>query len=404
MNVFSRLWSRRGENRDKLASGVSRRKNASAAAAELAQQLGGVDAAAVLVFASPEFDTDALAGALAGNFGEVPVIGCTTAGEITPLGYETGTLTGVAFPRRNFRFATHLLGTLSKFSIDDQVRACRDMVAGFGETPGWRSLALLLTDGMCRQEEAVLSALEPGLSPIPILGGSAGDGLSFEQAFVLHDGAFHSDAALLALIETDYHFTELRFDHFLPTDKRMVVTEADSARRLVREINAEPAAEEYARAVGCKVEDLSPFVFATHPTLVRVGGKYHVRSIQKVEEDNGLSFLCAIDEGLVMTVGKAQGIVTHLDGELSRLHEQNGAPAMVLGFDCMLRRLESELLKKFHAVSDLLSRNRVIGFSTYGEQYHGMHVNQTFIGVAFYEPEKPAGKMAGASPEGTHAP
>jgi len=388
MNVLSRLWTIAAERRNEIVSGVSRKQNAAEAAEDLAAQLKDVDAAVVLVFASPHFDKEKLASGLTGGFGATPVIGCTTAGEITPLGYETGTLTGVAFPRRHFRFSSRLITDLSNFSIDDGVRFCREFISDFGETPGWRSLAILLTDGMCRQEEALLSALEPGLAPIPILGGSAGDGLNFQETFVLHEGKFHSDAALLTLLDTNFRFTELRFDHFLPTEQRMVVTEADPGRRLVREINAEPAAVEYARAVGCSVDELSPFVFATRPTLVRVGGKYHVRAIQKVEEDDGLSFLCAIDEGLVMTVGQAQDIVAHLDREFTKLKAQNGPPTMVLGFDCMLRRLESELLKKYNAVSELLRQNRVVGFSTYGEQFHGMHVNQTFVGVAFFDPEK----------------
>ena len=88
-----------------------------------------------------------------------------------------------------------------------------------------------------------------------------------------------------------------------------------------------------------------------------------------------------------MTVGQAQDIVAHLDREFTSLKATHGQPKLVLGFDCMLRRLESELLKKYNAVSELLRQNRVIGFSTYGEQYHGMHVNQTFVGVAFFDPE-----------------
>lgn len=399
MYGLSTLWSRSAGNRDKLLSGVSRRASPTAAARDLARQFAGSDAVAVMVFASPKYDATLLARALSDCFGDTPVFGCTTAGEITPLGYETGTLTGIAFPRRHFRIATRLLKDLSRFSIDDGLRLCRELVAEFDETPGWRSLALLLTDGMCRQEEAVLSALEPGLAPIPILGGSAGDGLSFGETFVLHNGEVYTDAALLALVETDYRFTELRFDHFRPTENRMVVTEADPARRLVLEINAEPAAVEYARAVGCAVEDLSPFVFATRPTLVRVGGKYHVRAIQKVEENNALSFLCAIDEGLVMTVGEATDIVTHLDAELSRPAKTAGPPVLVLAFDCILRRIESEYHKKFHSVSDLLARNRVIGFSTYGEQYHGMHVNQTFVGVAFHEPEASGARLETSASE-----
>ena len=389
MDILARLTSARRSRPHQLESAVSRRDGAAQAASDLARQLAGVDAAAILVFASPRYDASALAAALKKAFGPVPVIGCTTAGEITPLGYETGALTGVALPKRHFRVSPHLLRKLSEFSMDDGIHHCREATAQMSGEPGWSSVALLFADGMSKQEEMLLSVLEPGLAPTPILGGSAGAGLDYGQPYVFFDGLAHPDAALLAVVETNCPFTELRFDHYLPTDQRMVVTEADAAKRLVLEFNAEPAAQEYARAVGCDEADLSPFVFATHPTLVRVGGRYHVRAIRRQEDGDGLSFLCAIDEGLVMTLGKAQDIVTHLDQELTTLTASHGPPALILGFDCILRRLEAERLKKYHAVSDVLSRNRVIGFSTYGEQFHGMHVNQTFVGVAFHQPDEP---------------
>jgi hypothetical protein len=49
----------------------------------------------------------------------------------------------------------------------------------------------------------------------------------------------------------------------------MVVTEADIERRIVRQINAEPAAIEYSRAVGIGDTKLGALSFAAHPVLVR---------------------------------------------------------------------------------------------------------------------------------------
>ena len=71
---------------------------------------------------------------------------------------------------------------------------------------------------------------------------SAGDDLKFEQTWVLHDGRFHTDAAVLVLVDTVRRFTVFRTEHFVSSDRKMVVTEADPARRIVTEINAEPAA------------------------------------------------------------------------------------------------------------------------------------------------------------------
>ena len=37
-------------------------------------------------------------------------------------------------------------------------------------------------------------------------------------------------------------------------------------------------------------------------------------------------------------------------------------------------------------MSEIFAENNVVGFSTYGEQFEAMHVNQTFTGVAIGSP------------------
>ena len=50
--------------------------------------------------------------------------------------------------------------------------------------------------------------------------------------------------------------------------------------------------------------NLDAFSFASHPVLVGVGGQYYARSIQQMNPDGSLSFFCAIDEGMVLTVAQ----------------------------------------------------------------------------------------------------
>lgn len=80
-------------------------------------------------------------------------------------------------------------------------------------------------------------------------------------------------------------------------------------------------------------------------------------------------------------------MVEHLQEEISLLTEKQ-QPDTILGCDCILRRLEAQQKQKTHAISDILSRHHVVGFSTYGEQFNSIHVNQTLTGVAIYPPEK----------------
>ncbi|SET85698.1 FIST N-terminal domain-containing protein [Oceanicella actignis] len=360
-----------------------------AALAELAAELAAEPAALTILWISPEHDLAAVEAALArAPFGPGPVIGCTTAGEIAPDGYRSGAIVGAAFPARLFTAAAELIAPLESFVLEDGARvvnALRRRVEAAGP-PRACAFALMMADGLSLQEDALVSSLGGALGDVPLIGGSAGDGLEFRNAFVLHGGRFARDAAAVALIASDCPVRVFRFDHFQPTDRRMVVTRADPDRRVVHEINAEPAALEYARLIGADPDQLTMFTFAANPLVVRVGGQHHVRSIQRIGDTHELKFYSAIDEGLVLTVARAGDLAAHLDAALAELGEGAEAPDLVIGHDCLLRRLEAEQTQRAAEVSRVLARRRVVGFNTYGEQHNMLHVNQTFTGVAVYPP------------------
>lgn len=353
----------------------------------LARALGPGPFALVILFVSPLADIAALAPRTTRAFRGAPVIGCTTAGEISPRGYAEGEIVAVALPARHF--AVDLL------PVPDLTRlAPQELIAGLGRArqhlarmrPEWgHEFAFLLVDGLSTREDALTSALAAGLGPVPLFGGSAGDGIRFAETFVLQDGAALQNAAVLAFVRTDCPVRVFNLDHLRPTDTRMVVTEADPAQRIVRRINAEPAAQEYARILGKDPGQLTTFTFAAHPVVVRVGGKHHVRAIQQMAPNGDLVFFSAIDEGLVLTLAEPVDMVAHLAAELDRL-QRPAPPEAILACDCILRRMEAEEKQMTGAISGLLRQHRVVGFSTYGEQLNGMHVNQTMTGVAIYRP------------------
>lgn len=373
-----------------VSSGVSHAADPELAVREALAGLKVDKTCFLLVFIPDCLDVSEVSEALNEQVPTTSVFGCTTAGQITPLGYENNALLIVSFPREHFRCSSTLITPLKPVSIEQTANEARRLAARFQKTANWNRLALLITDGLSKQEDVLVAALEAGLEDIPVFGGSAGNGLAFAETYVLHHGQVHSNAAMLILIETDLSFTGLGFDHFLPTDKRMVVTKAIPEERLVLEINGSPAAEEYARLVGHRIENLSPQIFAANPVLVRNNNAWHVRAIQEVIENNGLSFLSAIDDGLLLTLGKGQEILRTLDTSLTLSANDGSAPEVILGFDCVLRKLEIEENRILPQASELLRKHRVLGFNTYGEQHCGVHVNQTFVGVAFFRAKQGA--------------
>lgn len=364
---------------------------AAGAVARLAAALGSGPFAAVLLFASPEADLDALAQEVPLAFGATRVIGCTTAGEISSEGYAEGELVAIGLPADLFAAQTLLIPDLARI---DALHLAGQLIrarAGLARLhPEWEhEFAFLMVDGLSTREDELAAVLASGLGPVPLFGGSAGDGDRFGRTFVLHDAGVRQNAAVVLLVRSRCRVRVFSLDHLVPTERRMVVTEADPARRIVRQINAEPAAREYARLLGKDPAQLTPFTFAAHPVVVRIGGRHHVRAIQRVMPNGDLVFYSAIDEGLVLTLAEGQDIAAHLAREMERLCE-GGAPQAIIAADCILRRMEAQEKQLSGAVSAILRRFGVVGFSTYGEQMNAMHVNQTMTGVAIYAPDGPA--------------
>nr|WP_256368226.1 FIST N-terminal domain-containing protein [Mangrovicoccus sp. HB161399] len=342
----------------------------------------------VALFVSPVAEVAKIAAEAMRVFPGITVIGCTTAGEITGAGYASREIMALGFRQSLFACDTILVRNLHEVDNHDLsyrvLRARSDLER---RAPGWTTeFAFTLIDGLSLAEDMLMGALAMTMGPVPIFGGSAGDDAAFTRAFILHEGEALTDAAVLTLVRTPCRVKIFTLDHLSPTDAQMVVTGADPARRLVTEINAEPAGREYARILRKDPEQLDSMTFAAHPLLVRIGDTHHVRSIQRVDEEGNLVFHSAIAEGVVLTLAQAEPIVAHLERELGRLSE-GGAPASILGFDCMLRRIEAEQTQEVGALSRVLARHGVVGFNTYGEQFHATHVNQTLTGAAIYPPD-----------------
>ena len=363
-----------------------------AAVNELAMQLGGQEYALVAYFCADTYDLAALASEMRQTFPPPSsLIGCTTAGEIGLSGFQNGSIVAIGLPKEHFVVATTLLPELAKFEVAASQKNVASTMRHSGllrESSGFHdSFALMLIDGLSMREEPLGRAVQLMLGDIPVIGGSAGDSLHFRQTQVFHNEQMVSNAAVMAIISTDLPFRTLKTQHFERTEGRMVVTEARPQERIVSEINGLPAALEYARIVGIPVEKLSPMAFAAHPVVVRIGGQEYVRSIQKVNPDNSLSFYCAIDQGIVLSRAKGLDAESNLADMLEKVAAEIGPLQAVLACNCVLRTLEFQQHNQIEAISKILRKFNAVGFSTFGELYRGIHVNQTFTGVAFGKPE-----------------
>ncbi len=359
-------------------------KDEQTAVAELAEKLHQDQMGGVIFFCSADYDLPKIAEFMNEAF-SCPVVGCTTAGEIGST-YGNGGIVGVSFSSEMFSFHTTLLESLDKIEFESMGSAVKNLKTGLEFSDDFdpaKMFGFLLIDGLSIMEETVTAALYAALNGVNIIGGSSGDSLNFKETMVYADGRFVSNAAVLSLIETRLPFKTFKLQHFVPSDKEMVITEADSSRRIVYEIDGGPAAEEYAAIIGLQAEELTSQIFAMYPVMLQIGDDWYVRSIEKVNEDGSLTFFCAIDNGLPLTVAKGVGLVETLQQKVESIQKEFPSIELTLGCDCILRRLEINEKNKSAEVEAELNKINFLGFSTFGEQFNSIHVNQTLTGVVF---------------------
>ncbi|MEM7425475.1 MAG: FIST N-terminal domain-containing protein [Pseudomonadota bacterium] len=345
---------------------------------------------AILYFSKSHFEASDICRKLAQTCPGMPYAACSTAGEITPAGMEEGQIVAILLPARLFDVHPLWIDDIVSAgfqSVFERVSVAKREFLKAGNGDAAEKFALCFIDGMSFAEETVTAALHWGLDDIPLLGGSAGDNMNFSDTCVILNGKIGTNCAVLLLVRSKVPFRIFKTDNFVPTENKLVVTRSDPERRIVYEFNAAPAAEEYARIIGMDAGSLSPLSFASHPLVVRVGGQYYCRSIQKMNQDGSLSFFCAIDDGIVLTVAEPEGMAQTTSAVFDTVRSELGSIDMILGFDCVLRRIDAENRQVKHKISEIYRDNNVVGFNTYGEQHISMHLNQTFTGIAFSAPE-----------------
>jgi hypothetical protein len=362
--------------------------DAAAAAARIAA--GRNDAAVTMLFASADYDLAVLGRELAAC-GVTHAIGASTGRIIGSGGFEPKGVSGFHLPASRFAVADTLLEDVEHLGLPElrsrvrQLRAALDQQASFEHR-----FALLFVDAESRCEERLAAVLGMELNGVPLIGGSAGD-LYFNplghppgSTRLLYNGGASRGSAVLCLIGSATPVVAYCHNHYLPSDKKFVITAADPARRLVREMNGRPAREVYAAGCGFRRVPRDSRDFAPYPLMIRIGGHYYARGMQRIYPDGTLEFACALEPGLVVALAQPGDMVQSFGELFEGMRRKIGRPELVIGVDCAARTAYMERQGLTSGIERLLHDNRVTGFSSLGEQFNTMHANNSFtcLGIA----------------------
>jgi hypothetical protein len=357
---------------------------------------GGDDARLLVVFSSDAYDLEVLLAGIRERAGHVPLIGCSTAGEIAATGPGDASVVVLALGGAGFDVvtaaATDASAGLRKAGAD-VAGAAADL------TGGPHRVLLLLTDGLAGdQQEIVRGAYGVLGAAVPLVGGCAGDDLKMSTTFQLHGERVLRNAVVGAAIASDAPLGIGVRHGWRRVGEPMVVTRSHDNR--VYLLDDEPALDVYLNRLDAPAQARSdPAAFTrfalTHPLgLSRRSGEAQVRFVGEADfSDRSLGCIAEVPQGglawfmegddasvLEATDGACADAVAPLNG-----HE----PLGLIAFDCIARRgvLGDEGIgREVERVAACARGAPVAGFYTYGEiaRTHGVtgFHNQTLVVLA----------------------
>ncbi|MDR0557785.1 MAG: FIST C-terminal domain-containing protein [Treponema sp.] len=250
-------------------------------------------------------------------------------------------------------------------------------------------LGLVFFDGLGRGEEVIKRfTFERGFN-LNLIGGTAADEFKFVRTLISADGKSSDDGVAVMVLKMKIPFHCGHYVHCLPTDTSFVITNADTVKRIVWEIEGQSAAAYYAKAIGVSGADkLTAAHFAKNPIGIVTGGwrggeaTVYIRSPGAVIDGKGLQFFCYIENGTRIHLLRTGDIIAHARKSLedARHYLLNVQGALL--FNCALRYVEMRELNKVAEFNRVFEGLAFAGFNTFGEEYFTHH-NQTLTAVFF---------------------
>jgi hypothetical protein len=346
-----------------------------------------------VVFASSELDLGALIGDLDGPPG-VPVVGCTTAGEISTEGPSDRGVVVAAFGGDDFSVVAAVAENVRAGLREAGAEVAR-AVSRLDDRP--HRILLLLTDGFAGdQQEIVRGAYSIVGAGVPLVGGCAGDDQHMVTTSVFYNGQVLTNAVVGVAIGSTSPFGIGVRHGWRRVGEPILVTASVGTKVLT--LDDEPALDVYLRRNGgsSACSDAAAFArFAmTHPLGLSKRSGEEVRFIAGGDfVERSLQCIAQVPQGGIVWImeGDGESVLAATDGACVDALQQLGGrePKGVLAFDCIARREvlgDLGIEREVDHISAATHGVPVAGFYSYGEIARtkgtgGFH-NQTLVVLA----------------------
>ncbi|WP_430912932.1 methyl-accepting chemotaxis protein [Methylobacterium sp. sgz302541] len=374
--------------------------------------LDGKPAAVAIVYISPNVSFQTVTSKLAALAGAIPVIGVSTAGELSNArgnqlyhpahdGWNTVvvqalssslieavSIHAVPLASQDIRSGQPVLTREQR--VERIATALNEIRLPFpvGHVD---TLALTYIDGLAVSEDYVMEAIyRVGRFPCPFVGGSAGGKLDFKQTLIFDGRQVLENHALFCFLKlsSGKRYSIFKTQNFRKTNVSFTIVDAVAETRTVRAVidpqsgNVVPFAEALGRALKAKPGDLMA-ALGKRTFGIDIEGELFVRSVATIDAKSGsATFYCDINTGDKLFLLDASDFAGETRRAIQAFLSDKPNPVGAILNDCILRRLNNP-----EQLSGLADAWQVpaAGFSTFGELF-GININQTLSAIVFFDP------------------
>lgn len=366
----------------KAGVGISKRQDTVAAGREACKEAldkAGGEANLIIVFSSVAHNQEDVVKGVRAVSKNIPLVGCSDAGEITTQGPDSGKIAVMALNTDKIEYSLGVGRGADKDSFQAGKQAA-EAVDASSKTPA--SLFVMLMEGLAENGAAAVRGVQSVLGKnFPIMGGSAGDDFKFEKTYQYMDDKVLSGSVIGVGLSGEFSFGVGVRHGWEPIGLPMKVTKSEGAKLI--EVDGRPALSIYEDYFGKKAEELIKEPIAkmayTYPLGMSVEGSSELLIVDVVIANEKGEITCAaeIPQGseIRLMLGDVEKAIQAAREAAENAKEQlKGAqPKAVIIFDCMARcKLLGQGIRtkqEIDAVQEVLGREvPVIGFYTYGEQ------------------------------------
>ncbi|MBW6441218.1 FIST C-terminal domain-containing protein [Patescibacteria group bacterium] len=331
----------------------------------------------LIVFASSSYNQEELVSAIKEIGGDIPMIGCSTAGEITDSGIHKDSVAIMAIESDEINFIAADGGSINSNPLGAGARLAKEIIKKAGGV-GVDAVLMLVDVLSGNGADAVRGVRSVTGDDMLIIGGAAGDNFEFKQTTqYCNNQALPSSIVGAGIVGSKVVAVGVKHG-WVPIGTVMEITKSEGA--VLQEINGKPAIYIYEEYFGKKAEELREEPLAkmaiTYPLGIFIEGSKEmlIRDAITVDENGAMTCAAEVPVGSkvrLMIGNKEEAIKAAKEAAEKALSGLEGKePAAAVIFNCIARQklFGRHANDEIEAIKSVLGKDvPIIGFYTYGE-------------------------------------